>query len=67
MSKETVVTAARDMIRRHGLRAQAVAMERIAELRGQHDAAAVHYWEQTCAAIQELRRTAPSSELQPET
>lgn len=58
MSEESAVAAARDMIRLHGLRAQAVALERIAELRGQHDPAAIHHWEQTYAAICELRRTA---------
>jgi hypothetical protein len=48
---------ARMMIRRHGLRAQAVALERVAEMRQQHDAAGLDHWQQAYAAIRELRRT----------
>jgi hypothetical protein len=47
------------MIRLHGLRAQAVALERAAELRQQHDPAGHYQWQQIHAAICELRRTAP--------
>lgn len=47
------------MIRLHGLRAQAVALERAAEMRQQHDLAAHDQWQQIHAAICELRRTAP--------
>jgi hypothetical protein len=47
------------MIRLHGLRAQAVALERLAELRQQGNVADGHLWQQTHAAIYELRRTAP--------
>ena len=47
------------MIRLHGLRAQAVAQERAAELRQQGDVAAYDRWQQVHAAICELRRTAP--------
>jgi hypothetical protein len=47
------------MIRLHGLRAQAVAMERIAEMRQQGDVAGLDRWHQVHAAICELRRTAP--------
>jgi hypothetical protein len=47
------------MIRLHGLRAQAVALERVAELRQQGDVAGHDRWQQIHAAICELRRTAP--------
>jgi len=50
------------MIRLHGLRAQAVAQERAAELRQQGDAAAYDRWQQVHAAICELRRTAPRAQ-----
>jgi hypothetical protein len=48
------------MIRLHGLRAQAVALERTAELRQQGDVAGHDLWQQIHAAICELRRTAPA-------
>ncbi len=48
------------MIRLHGLRAQAVALERAAELRQQGDVARHDLWQQIHAAICELRRTAPA-------
>jgi hypothetical protein len=51
------------MIKLHGLRAQAVAQERVAELRLQGDTARYDFWQQVHAAICELRRTAPA--LQP--
>lgn len=47
------------MIRLHGLRAQAVALERAAEMRQQGDVAGLDRWQQVHAAICELRRTAP--------
>jgi hypothetical protein len=47
------------MIRLHGLRAQAIALERAAEMRQKHDLAAYDQWQQIHAAICELRRTAP--------
>ena len=47
------------MIRLHGLQAQAVALERAAELRQQGDVASHDLWQQIHAAICELRRTAP--------
>ncbi len=53
------VDVARLMIRRHGLKAQAVAMTRIAEQRQHGDTAARDQWEQIHAAICELRRTMP--------
>jgi hypothetical protein len=46
------------MIRRHGLRAQAVAQEHIAEMRQQGDTAGLDLWQHTHTAIVELRRTA---------
>ena len=46
------------MIRRHGLRAQAVAEARLAEMRQRGDAAGLEFWQNTHAAIRELRRTA---------
>ena len=49
------------MIRLHGLRAQAVALERTAELRQQGDVAGHDLWQQIHAAICELRRTAPEA------
>jgi hypothetical protein len=48
------------MIKLHGLRAQAVAQERAAELRQQGDTAGYDLWQQIYAAICELRRTAPA-------
>jgi hypothetical protein len=49
------------MIKLHGLRAQAVALERAAELRHQGDVAGLDLWQQIHAAICELRRTAPAA------
>jgi len=53
------------MIRLHGLRAQAVALERAAELRQQGDVAAHDLWQQIFAAICEMRRTAPATQRGP--
>lgn len=50
------------MIRLHGLRAQAVALERAAEMRQQGDAAGHDLWQQIHAGICELRQTARSSQ-----
>jgi hypothetical protein len=50
------------MIKLHGLRAQAVALERAAEMRQQGDVAQHDLWQQIHAAICELRRTAPARE-----
>jgi len=49
---------ARMTIGRHGLRAQAVALEHAAEMRQQGDTAGLDLWQQTHTAIVELRRTA---------
>ncbi|HET6183852.1 MAG TPA: hypothetical protein VFA03_09690 [Acetobacteraceae bacterium] len=53
-TKET----ARLMIKRHGLRAQAVALERVQEMRLQGDAAGLDRWQAIYAAICDLRRSA---------
>ncbi len=53
---------AQNMIRLHGLRAQAIAMEHLMELRQTGDAAALEHWQAVHAAICELRRTAPHLE-----
>ena len=57
-TKPSDLDIARMMIFRHGLRAQAVALERLAQTRQQHDAAGLDHWQQTYTAICELRRTA---------
>ncbi len=58
MRKPTSLDIARMTIRRHGLRAQAVAMERAAEMRLQGDVAGFDHWQAIGAVIRELRRTA---------
>jgi hypothetical protein len=50
---------AQNLIAAHGLRANAVANERIAESRQQGDAAGLERWQNVKVAINELRRTAP--------
>lgn len=62
MDDNSALGIARDMLHLHGLRAQAVAKERIEEMRQMGDFAGLHRWEQTYAAICELRRTAPRGE-----
>ena len=62
MANVSALDIARDMLHRHGLRAQAIASERIAETRQTGDAVALQRWEQTYSAICELRRTAASKE-----
>ena len=47
------------MIRLHGLRAQAVALERAAEMRQQGDVEGLDRWQQIHVGICELRRTGP--------
>ena len=58
MSQENARETAQMMIRLHGLRAQAIAQERTAEMRQQGDTAGFDHWQQIHAAICELRRTA---------
>ncbi len=53
-TKET----ARQMIKRHGLQAQAIALERVQEKRLEGDTAGLDRWQQIYAAICELRRSA---------
>jgi hypothetical protein len=64
MADTGALNAARNMLRLHGLRAEAVAMEHIAELRRQGDPDALHHWEETYAAICELRRSAAVQQQQ---
>ncbi|HEX3575773.1 MAG TPA: hypothetical protein VHU42_14325 [Rhodopila sp.] len=51
---------AQNMMAVHGLRAQAIVHERIAEARQQGDTTELERWQNVEAAIGELRRTAPS-------
>jgi len=51
---------AMDLISVHGVRARAVASERIEEARLQGDASGLARWQNIEAAISELRRTSPS-------
>ncbi|MEA2776218.1 MAG: hypothetical protein QOF90_1624 [Acetobacteraceae bacterium] len=53
---------AQNMIAVHGLRAQAVVRERIAEARNQGDTSGMERWQNVDAAISELRRTAPKAD-----
>jgi len=55
---------AQNLIAVHGLRAQAVVQERIAESRHQGDASGLARWHNVEAAISELRRTAPRASMQ---
>jgi hypothetical protein len=50
------------MVRLHGLRAQAIALERAAEMRQQGDVAGYDLWQQIQAAICELRQAPASSQ-----
>ena len=49
------------MIRLYGLRAQAIASERAAEMRQKGDTVGLDRWQQVHVAICELRQTAPAS------
>ena len=53
-------STALSMIKLHGLRAQAIAMERAAEMRQQGDVSGFDRWRQIHTAICELRRTDPA-------
>jgi hypothetical protein len=44
------------MIRLHGLQAQAIALEHVAEMRQQGDTAGLDHWQQIYAAVCELRQ-----------
>ena len=50
---------AQNLMTVHGLRAQAVVHERIAEARQQGDTSGLERWQNVEAAISELRKTAP--------
>jgi len=58
MSQQNARETAQMMLRLHGLRAQAIAQERTAEMRQQGDTAGFDHWQQIHTAICELRRTA---------
>ncbi len=51
---------AQNLIAAHGLRAQAIIHERIAEARLQADSSGLQRWQNVEAALGELRRTAPT-------
>ena len=44
------------MIRLHGLQAQAIALEHVAEMRQQGDTAGLDHWQEIYAAVRELRQ-----------
>jgi hypothetical protein len=48
------------MIQLHGLQAQAIAQERVTQMRQQGNAAGFDHWQRVHSAICEFRRTAPS-------
>jgi hypothetical protein len=56
---------AQNMMSVHGLRAQAIVQERLAESRAKGDTAEMERWQAVGAAISELRRTA-AEQRQPE-
>lgn len=58
MAEHDTRETARQMIKRHGLRAQAIALERVQEMRLQGDAAGLGRWQAIYAAICDLRRSA---------
>jgi hypothetical protein len=64
MSEFASKYTAQNLMTVHGLRAQAVAHERIAEAGQQGDTVGLERWENIEAAISELRRSAPSRTAQ---
>jgi hypothetical protein len=54
--------SARNLIAVHGLRAQAVVQERIAESRNQGDTSGMDRWQNVEGAINELRRTGSTAD-----
>ena len=54
---------AQNLMAVHGLRAQAVVQERLAEARNQGDTAGVDRWRNVAAAIAQLRGSAPEHAL----
>ena len=59
MTESDPRTTAQSIIRLHGLRAQAVATERLNEARQARDAAGIERWQAVHVAVRELRSTAP--------
>ena len=59
MSESSNKYTAQNLIAVHGLRAQAVVQERMAESRLRGDSSGLQRWQNVEAAIRELRRTAP--------
>jgi hypothetical protein len=57
MNNSESKTTAQNLMTVHGLRAQAVVQERIAEARQQGDTAGLDRWQNVEAAIAELRRS----------
>jgi hypothetical protein len=62
MHEQDIKDTARQMITRHRLRAQAVALEHVIEARGQGDPEVLDRWEAIYAAICELRRATKHSQ-----
>jgi hypothetical protein len=62
MPEQNSQQTARMMIQLHGLQAQAIAQERVLEMRQQGDTAGLDHWQQVYAAICEFRRTGPAVE-----
>lgn len=56
---------AQNLMKVHGLRAQAVAHERLAEARQLGDSSELERWQNVEAAISELRRTSTQDTLRP--
>jgi hypothetical protein len=63
MSQSDSKYTAQNMISVHGLRAQAVVQERIAEARQQGDTAGLERWQNVESAIADLRRSASNKNL----
>ena len=57
LQQHDTTETARQLIKRHGLRAQAIALERVQEMRLQGDAAGLDRWQAVYAAVCELRRS----------
>jgi hypothetical protein len=63
MNKSESKYAAQNMMSVHGLRAQAVVQERMAEARQQGDTAGLERWQNVESAIADLRRSAPRGKV----
>jgi hypothetical protein len=62
MRSETLRDTAQQMIQLHGLRAPAMALERVAQMRASGDTAEHERWQAVHALICEFRRTGRRSE-----